>query len=161
MKVIIISLALLIAGLLVSILILENTEIINWSAVETDAVFIDLASQSKFTNSLELAYISGLLPMYLNTGPWLGILISIFIFILGLVSFIHLLIDKLFYKKFYEEPNWRLAFRRSIMVGILTIVILILAIFNFINFAIIILLILGFILLELFLYSIIQKNEGK
>ena len=71
-----------------------------------------------------------LLPQYVKNGliwdlidykvfyAWLAVLVGT---LASLVSFLHLFIDKLFFRKFYEQPSLLLAIRRGIFVGLFAV----------------------------------------
>ena len=55
----------------------------------------------------------------LDMQSYVIVSISFILVITSLITFIHVSIDKLFFRKFYEEPNLLVAIRRGFLLGFL------------------------------------------
>jgi hypothetical protein len=58
-----------------------------------------------------------------------------FIFIVSLISGLHMLVDKLFYKKFYEEPRTWPALRRGVLIFLMSFGLVFFRLIGGLNFA--------------------------
>ncbi|MBD3279902.1 hypothetical protein GF389_00040 [Candidatus Dojkabacteria bacterium] len=103
----------------------------NQSPLDTEALMADLDSEGINTQAGTIAYIEesielGTLPEYVDYQNLLlvGVFFSGAVF--SLLSSVQILIDKLFFKKFYENPRYPVAYRRAglVIAGIDSLVLL-------------------------------------
>ncbi len=133
--------------------------------------------------TLASSVISGILLFYLMNyalTPYLSdkmlsiknlIIVSVFfVLTVGLFfSVFHQIIDKLFFRKFYEKPKIVLSLRRGILLGILLVSIAWIKIFGFFEWHIILLIVVLIVLFEALFVSIgrsrssnqKKKSEGR
>jgi len=90
-----------------------------------NAKLVDMASIFGVPNAIELTdninnlIDYGLIFSLIDPKLFYILLVLSFVFTLSFVSGVHMLIDKLFYKKFYEEPKTWPALRRGLLVYII------------------------------------------
>lgn len=141
---------------------LTNIDLIDWAKLDPvletqrDLDNLDFVTQEETVETVVDLYRRGLLFNYLRVPALTSVLSGIFLTILGAVGFLHLIIDKLFYKKFYEKPNLLLAIRRSALWGALLPLLVLLGVLNYLTLALAVTVILIFALFELLLSSIIS-----
>jgi hypothetical protein len=81
------------------------------------------------------------------------------LFIASFFSVFHQIIDKLFFRKFYQKPRALLAVRRGLLIGVLLLGLAWLRIFGFWEWHIIVLAFMLVILFEAFFVSIKSVNK--
>lgn len=109
---------------------------------------------------------AGLLFQIVKTKNFVSITIVAFMLLVTSFSVIHMFIDKLFFKRFYEDPNILKAFRRGIFFAAFIIIILLLKIFSVLDplvFVGILILIVGleFVITKYLTGSNETNNEDK
>jgi len=111
----------------------------------------NISTGSEFQEFINDSIKAGIIFDYLDIKNVFLIIICGLISASASLTAIHLIIDKLFFKKFYEEPNLSVAFRRSLYIPCVFIIFNILRLvngFNVINFVIISILIIIMIIIE-------------
>lgn len=133
----------------------------NQSPWNKDKLNADLEDRQIETNEQTIEYIRenlelGIVLDYVN----LQNLVTLFIFLVTTIACMfacaHTFIDKLFFKKFYQEPDWRPALRRGIVVSLCIISLVTLRLIAGLTYFIAIPLIALFVIIE---YLMTQKNR--
>ena len=106
-------------------------EVIDWSNYLIYLEGKGIESQHGSVIELRNLFRRGELWNYLNSQNMYFLLTSIFMIFSGFIGFFHIVIDKFFFKKFYENPHYVRAIRRSILWGLLPVVIVAFAVQNF------------------------------
>ncbi len=89
----------------------------------------EVVSQDQAIVFLDDAIELGLVSKYLNFIN-LGLLLLFSSLSVGcVIVFVHLVIDKLFFKKFYEEPNLKQALRRAALANLFIVLLILLRLF--------------------------------
>lgn len=105
---------------------ISNFSVRNISPWDKDKLNEDFVEAGIETNQEAQDYVQenlelGLIFDYINTQNFLLMIVSLTLTLSFGVAVVHNIIDKLFYKKFYEEPNWQVSIRRGAEVGLLMI----------------------------------------
>jgi choline-glycine betaine transporter len=124
------SALLTVLGALLGYYTINARQIINWEKLDPVLQEQEIITQSATLDLLTEFYRRGELIEYLDRDSLLLLLISVFFIVGGTITTIHLIIDKLFYKKFYEDPNYFPAIRRGIILGAVPVALLILSLNN-------------------------------
>lgn len=97
-----------------------------------------------------LLHETGQLPDYLHSGNLALAFLGLFASAFGLVGGIHAAIDKLLFKKFYEQAKLAPAIRRALLIATLISCLALLGIRNLLNPQLVLLLLLILIAIEIF-----------
>lgn len=100
----------------------------------------------------------GLLIEIVNKNNVYVTLSMLFLFILSTISTLHLLIDKLFFKKFYQQPDIFPAIRRAFWFAIIVIMIIFMYFWAFINYWTTFMTFLSFGLIEYVLTKVLNRK---
>lgn len=96
----------------------------------------DLQSSHIETNTQTIKFISdsmdrGEILFYLNTSNFIVFIFFFSLMIIAAITSMHTFLDKLFFKKFYEEPDWKLGIRRGVIFSITVVMIILLRLLAF------------------------------
>jgi hypothetical protein len=144
-------------GLFILVYSLSSLSIIDWE------VFGPLLEQQSITTNSEVVsligglYSKGLLDKYLNQQALLAFLVSVGFIFVGIIGTFHLTIDKLFFKKFYENPDQLKALRRALLWGAVPPVLLLMIVKNIAQVNLLVVFILLVICVEILLSAFIRK----
>ncbi len=160
MKYITIFLLFIIIGTGIFLYSKNSTDIINWNKLNQVLEKQEITTQ-KDTQKLIIDYFRrGLISQYLNQNYVFLIGSGIFLIISGIFGAIHILIDKLLFKKFFELPNIFQALRRSFLFASMVISLIWMSLQRIITIEIIILIILIFFAIEL-TFITFKRHEQK
>jgi len=126
----------------------------------------ELAGEGIVSNEKAIDYIDetielGLVWDYINIRSFLLLSITIGLVISCAFGSVHSFIDKLFFKKFYEEADWKLAFRRGSEISLLIFSLVILRLMAGLTIFTVIPVFLLFIIIEYYLTSVSISKEKK
>jgi hypothetical protein len=130
MKFMIISTLLALSGVFLFFYTINNKDVLDWSRLDGRLQERRIESQVETKEFVVDYYRRGLLTEYIdmqNAGLLGG---AMFLTVFGATSLLHLIIDKLFFKKFYQEPEVVTALRRGLILAVLPVGLGILLIYN-------------------------------
>lgn len=96
---------------------LTNLEVIDPAGIEMVQEQYSVTTNAEFLDLFEELRGTGLVYNILNKDNFYGMLIMFSLFVLSTFASLHLFIDKIFFKRFYEQPNLIIALRRGVMLG--------------------------------------------
>jgi|GEM_PF-5372021 len=131
MKLAALFLVLLVVGVFMALYIVNSQALINWNVADTYLNQQVIVTQVEAETFLAQYYQRGLLFNLLNKRSLLGLVLSSAFIVAGVFGLLHLLIDKLFFKKFYEPPNYVAAIRRAVWLSTLPTALAALLLFNY------------------------------
>ena len=137
---------------------------VNMSPFKTDVVLQRAQTDNILTTEYFVANINnyitnGFIWDILDFQNFLSWLVVWSLGVIFLFSFFHLLIDKLFFRKFYEEPSLYNALRRGVFLNAILIGIIFLKLINGFFWYNILSIIVLFICLEIFILNIFKKKK--
>jgi hypothetical protein len=121
MRRVIIALFLSILLIGIGIYISVNTSPLNLEKVRMVAQTDNLLTDADFSKNFEYYLSNGFIWDILDMRQFNSWLVVFSLGAISLFSFFHLLVDKLFFRKFYEEPSLFDAIRRGILIVIIFI----------------------------------------
>jgi hypothetical protein len=160
MKFIAIFFGVTLLGIMLLVYAFNFMSLINWDKVDEHYHVDKNTTQSYLEGELELVYESGLILDYLNVRALVIFIVGMYITVLGAITFIHTGIDKLFMKKFYQEPELKVAIRRGALWGAYLPIILLFLLFNFDTAGLLIMITLVFVFIEV-IASFLMGKEVK
>ncbi len=107
--------------------------LLDWQALSTLLAQRQIETQTQLSTLLLELYRRGLLTTYLDFRSLLAVGAGIGAIVSGSVGAIHLLVDKLFFRKFYLPPNYPLALRRALFWTVVALLIYALAVLNYLQ----------------------------
>lgn len=149
MKHSLLAIVLAILGVLLLVIILQARPIINWDKLDPELSNHTVVSNEQVIQLLKTIHERGELYSYINQTSYVLLNISLTFIFFGTFVFAHLWIEKLFYRKFYEMPDYWNALRRGILFTIIPVISLNLALNNLLRIEIIAIIILILIILEI------------
>ena len=136
----------------------------NQSPLDTEALMFDLAGEKIDTQTATIDYINesielGILSEYVNYQNLVlvGVFFSATIF--SFLSSLQILIDKFFFRKFYESPRYMIAYRRAGSIIAVTNGLILLRIFLGFDPVIAITIVVLFGVIELFMTFGVKREE--
>ncbi len=161
MKNIFIFLVINILALGVLLYLLDNLPLFEKEQIQLLEEKYNVVSNEEFYAFIEQLKAKGFLYDIINKQNFWTMIFVVFVTIFSFCNFVHLLIDKLFFKSFYQEPSLPPSLRRSIIISILILSIFFLKFFALLDPLFVVLFILIFILLELiFRENKTEKSEN-
>ena len=103
---------------------------------------------------------SGLVLELVNKNNFYAMVISFFLFVSTTITAIHLFVDKLFFKRFYEQPSMKLAIRRSLIFSLFIFLAMILHLFALLDVLTGVLLLVPTLFIE-YVFWYTKKEEVK
>jgi Na+(H+)/acetate symporter ActP len=159
MKFVVIFALLALSGVFLFIYTINSCDLLDWQALDEVLANKEIITQEETKDLVIDYYRRGLLPQYLKKENVIQLMLAVFMIVFGIVGCVHLLIDKLLFRKFYEEPGVWAALRRAILWAILPAGIFYLAIYNLLEFSLIVLFVLILICLEIVLSTIVPSKK--
>jgi len=159
MQRIVVSLFLGILFIGIGIYVSINTSPFNIDSVKYYAQTDNFYTDKNFETKLPEYIKNGLIWEIVN-GQQLITIITIWILaFISSFSFFHMLIDKLFFKKFYEEANIFTAFRRGFLLSLVIIGTLFLKLINGITWYNIVSIVILVVCIEIVFLNILRKKQ--
>lgn len=126
----------------------------------------ELEAQEIESNEETIEYINetielGLIWDYINLKSFVIVSLSIGLAVGCIFASIHTFIDKLFFKKFYEETEWLIAFRRGIELSLILLSFVILRLMSGLTIFTAIPIVFIIILIEYYITGFRKKPEQK
>ncbi|MBD3362957.1 NUDIX domain-containing protein [Candidatus Dojkabacteria bacterium] len=138
---------------------LNSLSVIDQRGINQIQNTFEVSTQEEFDVLFEDLKEVGLVYNYINKKHFFSLVFILFLFLLFTFLTVHLFIDKLFFRKFYEQPDMFKGVRRGLLFSSFCISVIFIKLFAFLN-------IFTFIL-TLFIFSIIEYlflqfyNSGK
>jgi len=161
MRRIIVALFLCLLLIGVGIYISVNTSPLNYDSVIKVAQTDNILTNENFINNFNNYINNGFIWDFINVRNFLSWLSVWSLGFVCLFCFFHLLIDKLFFKKFYEEPNIFNAVRRGLFLGLTLVGIVFLRFINGLVWYNVLSIVILFICMEIVFLSIFRKKKPK
>lgn len=139
MKVVLIYTLLLLAGAFLLIFVLDRVPILDWQKLDPVLETQEITTQADTVKLLQKYYQRGILTNYYDQKGVRLVLLAILLLASTAIADVHLIVDKLFYKKFYEQPNIIKATRRGLLWGLLATGLSYLALFNLLEISLVLL----------------------
>jgi hypothetical protein len=158
MKFVVIFTLLALSGGFLFFYTINSRDLINWSKFDQVLVEKEVITQTETREIVIDYYRRGLLPEYLVMESVVQLGVGIGMLFVGVIAAIHMLLDKLFFRKFYQEPRLFRAFRRSLLWGALPIGLFYLALYNLLQLSLVGIFFLILICIE-FVLSTLSPRE--
>lgn len=159
MKFMIISTLLALSGVFLFFYTINTRDILDWERLDQRLEDRDIKTQDETVDFVVDYYRRGLLSEYINKGN-VGIMgLSLFLIVFGGFSLLHLILDKLFFKKFYQEPEVVTAMRRGILFGLLPVGVGALVVYNILELSLVLTFVLILVCVEFVLAGILKPKK--
>ncbi len=135
--------------------------LLDWQALAMLLEQREIETQTQATALLLELYRRGLLTSYLDFRSVLAVGAGIGAVVTGTVGAAHLLIDKLFFRKFYMPPNYRLALRRALFWAAVLLLIYGLAVLNYLQLVVLMSVLIIALILEVVISGMGNKRVAK
>lgn len=149
MKLVVIYTLLFLTGAFFTYVVIHNEDILDWAKLNPVLEEQNITTQAATVKFVQRYYERGLLTEYYHPKGVMLFLLALFVAAFGAVAAAHALIDKLLWKKFYEQPEVWKATRRGILVAGVVAALGYLALYNLLEIGLVILPLLLAICLEL------------
>ncbi len=133
--------------------------LLDWQALAALLEQREIETQTQASALLLELYRRGLLTSYLDFRSVLAVGAGIGAVAAGSVGAVHLLIDKLFFRKFYMPPNYRLALRRALFWAAVVLLIYALAVLNYLQFVVLLSVVVIALILEVVISGMGRKQS--
>jgi hypothetical protein len=155
MKYAVLTALLSILGALLIFHTVNTQQLLNWAQWEPVLQERKVETQDQAVKLAVDYYRRGLLPEYLNQRAVLAFMVGLGMLLTGLFATLHIAADKLFWKKFYEQPNIVLALKRGAIFAAVPVILFYLGVWNLLDWMMLGLVIVAAIFLELISNSIL------
>jgi hypothetical protein len=146
-------------GALLSYYTVSVRQIIDWEKLQPLLDENSITTQAATLEFLQRLFEQGRLLNVLSRDSLILLMAGIFLGIGGLVMTIHFLVDKLFFKKFYEKPEIFSAVRRGLLAGLYPVAIIYLSLDNLLVFEIVLIITLIFFGVEFILATTFGNGQ--
>lgn len=137
-----------VVGLFILAYTIQQLPPFDWEKLDHDLELQQITSQSGTRERVEELYTRGVLVEFLYPQGAAAFLIGLALSILSFFAAIHLALDKLFFKRFYEQPSLFPAVRRGVLLALFICGLFIFAAYNLFLIRILVLYVIAFIFVE-------------
>lgn len=149
-----------VAGLVFIAYATTNLSPLNFEKLATDGKISSETTHTEAVKIVEDLYAIGELDQYLRRDAVVLLLIGIFFTCFGVISSLHIVIEKLFFRKFFEQPQVFLGIRRGLLFATLILLLIVFAWYGYLNFGLLVLIIATYVLAEISLSAIIPRRNA-
>lgn len=144
-------------GIIVLVYVLTSQSSLNWDRLKQDYKIDNQTTQKEVTDYIGTIYSQGSLVTYLKVESIIALGAGIFLSLGGIIVVFHLIIDKLFFCKYYQHPDLLRAMIRGVLWASFPLVIIYLGIWHYLTPEITLLAVVLYIILEFLTQSIYRK----
>lgn len=141
-------------GVFLCFYVLQNLQLLDWEKIQPMLDERKITTQAETVRFVTDFYRRGQILEFVRMQVVFAFITGVALLVGGSLGAIHLLVDKLLFKKFYEPPNLALASRRAAFWATLPYLIGLGGLSNYLNGGIILIIIVVYVLLEVLLSSI-------